>query len=67
MENRDPLAPPPPPDRTNVYVKKRKDGNYSAVYVYGRRISKIRTKEQLKADHDKGTFRLIGIDASEII
>lgn len=61
------LAPTPPPDRTNVYVTKRKDGKYQAVYCFGRRITKIRTREQLKSDHDKGTYRLIGVDALEVI
>ena len=61
------LLPDKPTDRTNVYVKQRKDGKYSATYAYGRRITKIRTREELKADHDSGRYRLIGVDAMGVI
>jgi hypothetical protein len=57
-----------PQDRTNVYVTRRKDGKYKAVYAfYGRQITKIRTREQLKADHNSGGYRMVGVDAMDVI
>lgn len=54
--------------RTKVYVTKRSDGKFKAVYCFSaKKLTKIRTPEKLKSDHDSGSYLLIGIDALEVI